>query len=107
VGRRFSASGFSVYAARALILLADTYEGVVNLASGSLVSIRELAEKLRSVIDPTLCIEWDTSMPSGQLFRAYDVSVLRRLGFRPSTELETGLAVTVKWYKENAGCIRR
>jgi GDP-L-fucose synthase len=46
-------------------------------------------------------IEWDHSKPNGQAYRAYDLSRLKGVGFKPAFSLLAGLEETWKWYREH------
>ncbi len=98
---------FAPDAASAMIRIAEAWTGPINLATGELVTIREAAELLADVSGYARAIEWDRSMPDGQTRRAYDVSKLWGLGFRPRSTLREGLAETFAWFDANAASARR
>ena len=88
-------------AAEAICLAAEHYDGEepVNVGYGQEVSIRDLAEKIRSLIGYDGRIEWDTSRPNGQPRRMLDVTRARdRFSFQARVSLEEGLSSTVMWY---------
>ena len=83
-----------------LALHHGTGDGFVNLGSGTGVSIRQLVEALRQVVD--FEFEFDTSKSSGFPRRVMDISKARRMiGYDPSTPLTTGLRETWEWYLAN------
>lgn len=83
-----------------LALHHGTGDGFVNLGSGAGVSIRQLVEALREVVD--FEFEFDTSKSSGFPRRVMDISKARGLiGYNPSTTLTAGLRETWKWYLAN------
>ncbi len=93
-------------AAEAIVLAAERYDGAapVNLGVGSEISIRELAERVRSAVGFDGAIEWDTSRPNGQPRRRLDVSRAREcFGFTARVSLEEGLRRTVDWYQATPG----
>jgi GDP-L-fucose synthase len=74
----------------------------VNLGSGAEISIRDLAEKIRGLVDFEGKIVWDTSRPNGQPRRALDTSRAEKLfGFKAQTGLDEGLLETADWYRQN------
>lgn len=79
----------------------------VNVGSGASMTIRELAELVREITAFQGAIGWDTSRPDGSPEKQLDSSLIRRLGWSPSTELREGLARTYRWYLEQeAGKVR-
>jgi GDP-L-fucose synthase len=91
-------------AARAFRLALEKYDGAepVNLGSGEEISIRDLAERVRTAVGFTGTIEWDTSRPNGQPRRKLDTSrAQERFGFSAEVTFQHGLAETVEWYREH------
>jgi GDP-L-fucose synthase len=90
--------------AAGLIMAAQkcTEPTLVNLASGTETSIRELVETLAEVTGFKGRLIWDASRPDGQSRRVFDISRARReLGWEPQTSLKEGLTKTVNWYRAN------
>jgi GDP-L-fucose synthase len=94
-------------AARALCVIMDQVDGPVNLATGETHAIREVVAVLAQHTGLTDRIVWDTTKPSGQFFREYDVSTLRDTGFRCQVDLPEGLRATYGWYATHASNTRR
>jgi len=65
---------------------------LVNIGIGTDVTIRELAETIRSVLDYPGDIVFDAGKPDGTPRKVLDVSLLRRLGWQAQTPLEVGIA---------------
>lgn len=97
---------------RDFVYMDDAAEGVVraaeeldvpdpvNLAGGTEVSIRQLAELISRLAGYKGRITWDTSKPDGQMHRSLDISRAKKLlGWEPRVSLEEGLHRTVEWYK--------
>jgi GDP-L-fucose synthase len=85
-----------------LVLAAERYDGAdpVNLGTGVEISIRDLAELVRSETGFEGSIAWDTSKPGGQPRRRLDTSRAETLfGFEARVGLEEGIARTVAWYR--------
>jgi GDP-L-fucose synthase len=82
--------------ARACIFLMENYsdEQFINVGYGSDVTIRELAETVRRVVEFQGQIVWDTTKPDGTPRKLLDSSRLFALGWRPQVELETGIRLT-------------
>lgn len=94
-------------AARALRLMAEKGEGVINLASGTSYTIRQIVETLAEVSGYSGEVVWDASKPDGQMQRSYDVTVLASLGFEPQWNLFEGLRNTFDWFSSNVVAARR
>lgn len=86
--------------ASACLFLLEHYDGEshINVGTGVDLSIRELAELIRELVNPEATIVWDDSKPDGTPRKLLDVSRLRALGWAPRIELATGLASTHRWY---------
>ena len=88
-------------AADAIVAAAERYEGAdpVNLGSGAEISMRGLAETIRTLTGFPGEIVWDTSQPNGQPRRRLDTSrALERFGWKATTPLAEGLKKTLEWY---------
>ena len=72
---------------------------LLNVGSGAEISIRELAEKVRAATGCPAPVQWDGSKPDGTPRKLCDSSAIRALGWRPSIDLERGLADTVADYR--------
>ena len=93
-------------AAEGLLLAAGRYDGPepVNLGTPEEVSIRELVETIAELCGFDGRVVWDTSQPNGQPRRCLDVSRAEQyFGFRAGVPLSSGLAATVRWYREKIG----
>ena len=88
-------------AAEGIIAAAERYEGAdpVNLGSGEEISMKSLAETVRTLTGFPGEIVWDTSQPNGQPRRKLDTSrALERFGWKATTPLAEGLRKTLDWY---------
>jgi GDP-L-fucose synthase len=90
-------------AAEGLRLAAERYDGAepVNLGTPEEISIRDLVATIAALCGYDGRIVWDTSQPNGQPRRCLDVSRAEQyFGFRAGVPLSSGLAATVRWYRE-------
>jgi len=87
--------------ADACLYLMSNYdsEELINVGSGSDVSIAELAEIVANVVGFDGQIEWDTSKPDGTPRKLLDVSRLRSAGWSPRIDLVQGISATYEWYR--------
>ena len=84
--------------ASATMFALENYDGEValNVGSGEEVSIKELAETIKSSVGFTGEIHWDSSRPEGTPRKFLDSSKLQDLGWKTSLTLEEGLAKTIQ-----------
>jgi len=73
---------------------------LINIGSGTDLTIRELAEKVAEVVGYTGKFVQDTSKPDGTMRKVMDVSKLNSLGWKASTNLKQGIDLTYKLFKE-------
>jgi GDP-L-fucose synthase len=89
--------------ADACLFLMDNYNDAehINVGTGQDVSIRELAEMVKSVVFPYARLVFDTSKPDGTPRKLLDVSKLNNLGWRHRIELREGITSTYRWFLEH------
>ena len=73
----------------------------LNVGSGTEVSIRDLALKLKEIIGFKGDLCWDTTKPDGTPRKLLNSNRLKSLGWQPSVKLFEGLRSTVDWYNES------
>ena len=67
------------------------------------IAIRDLVAKIARACDFTGEIVWDPTKPDGQPRRSLDISRARSvLGWEPKQDFDSGLAETVRWWREQA-----
>jgi GDP-L-fucose synthase len=91
-------------AAEGIVTAAEKYAkpDPVNLGSGEEISIRDLLEKIRSLVGYAGVIRWDATKPDGQPRRCLDTSrALAEFGWRATTHLREGLQDTIHWFEGN------
>jgi len=94
--------------AEACIFLMQTYSDaeIVNVGSGTDVTIRELAEMVREVVGFEGEIVLDTTKPDGTPRKLMDVSRLEKAGWKSKIALREGIETTYQWFLENQGKFR-
>jgi len=73
----------------------------VNIGTGEDLTIRHLAEMVRSVVGFNGRVIWDRSQPDGTPRKLLDVTRLKRTGWMPSIALEQGIKDVYGWYQRN------
>ena len=87
--------------AKGIILAAEKYNesSPINLGSELEISIRDLSEMIKDLMDFSGVIEWDNSKPNGQPRRCVsNVRARELLGFQPETKIREGLKETITWF---------
>ena len=74
---------------------------IINVGTGSDVSIRELAGIIQRVTGFSGALRFDASKPDGTPRKLLDVSRLSVLGWRPRFTLEAGVADAYRWFVEH------
>ena len=96
--------------AEAVIFMLENYkgnDGLINVGSGSEISIKELANIIAHVIDYKGDVLFDTEGLDGTPRKIMDNSKIESIGWKPKMSLETGIAETIKWYWDNKDNIRK
>lgn len=89
--------------ARATLFLMENYHdsAIINVGTGEDVSIKELAEKVRTIVGYQGEIIWDTTKPDGTPRKLLDVTKLHTLGWEHHIPLDEGITSTYAWFTEN------
>ena len=89
--------------AKGVVFCLDNYDQYehINCGAGYDLSIREIAEKIGSVVGYEGKLQFDTTKPDGTPRKIMDSTRLLSLGWRPEISLEDGLASAYKWYLDN------
>ncbi|MSQ93113.1 MAG: GDP-L-fucose synthase [Gemmataceae bacterium] len=89
--------------AAACKLLMDQYESgdIINIGSGTDLTIRELATLIAGVVGYQGDVQWDTTKLDGTPRKLLDASRLNTLGWRPRIRLENGMRHTYEWFVAN------
>jgi GDP-L-fucose synthase len=66
---------------------------LINIGCGEDQTISELAQTVKQVVDYGGRFRFDTSKPDGTFRKVLDVSRMQSLGWRPKTDLPTGIAL--------------
>ena len=86
----------------ACIFLITRYNDVemINVGCGYDVSIRELAELIKSISGFKGQVIFDTTKPDGTLKKLMDHSRITQLGWKPRVDLKEGITKTYRWYAQ-------
>jgi GDP-L-fucose synthase len=89
--------------ADACLFLMENYHeaGLVNVGVGNDISIKELANLVKSIVGFEGEIIWDTSRPDGTPRKLMDVTKLNNLGWKASIDLPEGIELVYQQIKDN------
>jgi GDP-L-fucose synthase len=76
-------------------------ESLLNIGSGKEISIADLANKLKKIIDFQGELIFDKSMPDGNPRKLLDSDKINQMGWMPTVDIDKGLESTYSWYKKN------
>jgi GDP-L-fucose synthase len=95
--------------ADACVFLMNYYDEpeIINIGVGEDITISELGELVRKIVDFRGEIVWDTSKPDGTPRKLLNVVRLTTSGWRARISLEEGLEQTYRWYCEHKADIHR
>jgi GDP-L-fucose synthase len=82
-------------------------EYLYNVGSGKDITIKELAETIQKVTGHQGKIIWDLEKPDGTPRKLLDVSKMKEMGWKYSTELEEGIKKTYAWFLDNIEDIKK
>jgi GDP-L-fucose synthase len=74
---------------------------IINIGTGQQILVKDLAEKIKKIVEFEGEIKWDTSKPTGTLRKQLDVNKLTKLGWQPITRFSEGIKMTYKWFLDN------
>ena len=76
-------------------------DDLYNVGFGEEISIMDLAYKIKNIINFQGELAFDSSMPDGNPRKLIDTTRLNNMGWKPLTDLDTGLEKTYNWYLAN------
>lgn len=71
---------------------------LVNIGVGHDITIKELAQKIESLVGYNGTIQFDPSKPDGTPRKLLDISKIKSLGWTPKISLDEGLKLLYSWY---------
>jgi GDP-L-fucose synthase len=77
-----------------------------NMGCGYDITIKELAEKVKSIVGFEGEIQWDSSKPDGTFRKLMDISRLEAVGWKATTSLDDGIQLAYQWFLDNQDSFR-
>ncbi len=89
--------------AEALFFILEKYKQLepINIGSGSEISMKDLAIKIKKIIGFNGELTFNKRYPDGVKRKFLDSSKIKKLGWKPKTSLDKGLKLTVDWFIKN------
>ena len=86
--------------ADAVVFLINRYEGLehINIGTGEDITIRELAELVKSITNYSGNIKFDATKPDGTMRKLLDVSKLTQLGWKYGVNLGEGIKISYEHF---------
>lgn len=79
----------------------DITEDLLNIGFGEEISIKELALKIKNIVNFNGNIEFDTTKPNGNPRKLLDTTLIRSYGWEPEFSLDNGLELSFNWFTQN------
>ncbi len=91
-------------ASAAGVFLMNNYDSseIINVGVGQDMFVKEYAELIAEIVGFDGEILFDKTMPDGAPQKLLDNTKIRKLGWFPRIDLETGIRATYNWYKEHS-----
>lgn len=89
--------------ADAIVWLLNNYDDkqFLNVGTGTDISIKELAEMIKTLVGYEGALIFDSTKPDGMPKKLLDVTRLHNAGWNHKIEFDTGLKSTYDWYLKN------
>ncbi len=90
--------------AAACLFLLQTYDSpeIINIGTGTDLTVRELAELICDVVGFEGELTWDASKPDGTPRKLLDITKIESLGWKPTIPLREGIARAYEWFRKLA-----
>lgn len=87
--------------AEAVLFVMDRWKSpeIINVGTGSDISIRQLAELIAELSEYGGELQWDTTKPDGMPRKCMDITKLTELGYQHKISLETGIKGMIAEYQ--------
>jgi GDP-L-fucose synthase len=90
--------------AAACLFLLQTYDNpeIINVGTGTDLTVRELAEMICDVVGFEGELTWDASKPDGTPRKLLDITKIKSLGWKPTIPLREGIEHSYDWFRTQA-----
>ena len=83
------------------MILENVKPGLYNVGSNEEISIKDLVDEIKNVVEFSGEIVFDNTKPDGNPRKLLDSSKFTNLGWKPTVGLQQGLRITYEWFLNN------
>jgi len=83
-----------------LLMGHETHSEIINIGSGSVCTVREVAEMIREIVGYEGKLVFDASQPDGTPIKISESSRILSLGWKPRHEFRAGLQALYQWAQD-------
>ncbi len=83
------------------ILSSNIQNDIINIGSGQLISIKDLAKKISKIVGFKGSIQYDKKKPNGTMYKLLDSNLINKIGWKPTISLDEGIKQVYNQYKKN------
>ena len=76
----------------------DKYTPLINIGCGKDQMVKEIATIVAEVVGYNGNVRWDQDKPDGTFQKLLDISMIKKLGWKPAIDLRDGIRTVYKWY---------
>lgn len=89
--------------ALACLILLEKFDSpvAINVGSEDEISIRDLASLVAKIVGYSGTTTYNIELPNGTPRKLLDSTLIKKLGWKPTIELEDGIATTYDWFLRN------
>ncbi len=73
-------------------------DSLINLGSGKEFTVKKYAQIINKLTFSNKKLKFNKKFPDGTKRKVLDISIIKKLGWKPKTSLENGLIKTISWY---------
>lgn len=84
-----------------LILKSKEYFDLINIGSGKEISIKDLSEKIKKIVNFNGCIKYNKKMPDGVKQKKLDIKKIKKLGWKEEISLSEGIKLVYSNFLKN------
>ena len=88
------------------LIIEKKYIGPINIASNNLVTIKKAAKIISKSIGYNGKLIFNRNKPEGQLQRKFEISKIKKIGWKKKTSFSQGIDKTVEWFIKNQNNLR-
>ncbi len=76
-------------------------DSLINVGSGQEFKIKKFAQIINKITSSNKKLKFNRNFPDGTKRKVLDISIIKKLGWKPKINLINGLEQTIHWYQSN------